>query len=100
MHYLQKSKLSAYDPILKAIMCILCIDLVQAIKDLDKFKNLDFAFESTKEYKFLNALVLACSKSDENSFNALWWDQQNMIDSWKTNVLAKIKNEHFQEKMI
>ena len=58
-----------------------------------KYSNQDVAFPSTREAKFVNALIEAVEGNDVEAFTAAVYefDQITKLDNWKTSILLKIK---------
>ncbi|EDR14967.1 vesicular-fusion protein SEC17 [Laccaria bicolor S238N-H82] len=68
-------------------------DTVSAKRNLMKYSNQDATFSSTREAKFLNALLEAAEAGDAEMFTGavVEFDQVTKLDNWKTNILLKIK---------
>jgi alpha-soluble NSF attachment protein len=64
-----------------------------AKRNLARFSALDTTFSSTREAKFINALLEVIQGGDEQQFTAVVveFDQVTKLDNWKTNILLKIK---------
>lgn len=62
-------------------------------RNLMKYSNQDATFSSTREAKFLNALLEAAEAGDAEMFTGavVEFDQVTKLDNWKTNILLKIK---------
>jgi alpha-soluble NSF attachment protein len=62
-------------------------------RNLVKYGNQDTTFSSTREAKFLNALLEAAEAGDQESFTGavVEFDQVTKLDNWKTGMLLKIK---------
>ena len=60
---------------------------------MSKYSSLDPTFTSTRESKFLNALIEAVEAGDLVAFtnSAFEFDQVTKLDNWKTNIMLKIK---------
>ena len=58
-----------------------------------RYGSLDTTFPSTREAKFINALIEAIAAGDQEQFTAVVveYDQVTKLDNWKTNILLKIK---------
>lgn len=58
-----------------------------------KYGNQDTTFMSTREAKFLNALLEAVEAGDQEAFTGavVEFDQVTKLDNWKTGILLKIK---------
>ncbi len=68
-------------------------DTVTARRNLSKYSTQDVTFPSTREAKFLNAIVDSIDNGDEEAFTAIVveFDQVTKLDNWKTSILLKIK---------
>lgn len=64
-----------------------------------KYGNLDPTFPSTREAKFLTALIESAEAGDQQAYTAACvdFDQVVKLDHWKTNILLKIK-KHIDEE--
>ncbi|KAF8227445.1 vesicular-fusion protein SEC17 [Tricholoma matsutake] len=79
---------------LKAGLCALAMnDTVTAKRNMLKYGNQDTTFMSTREAKFLNALLEAVEAGDQEAFTGavVEFDQVTKLDNWKTGILLKIK---------
>lgn len=64
-----------------------------AKRNMEKYYTLDTTFSSTREAKFVNALIEVVEAGDVQGFTAACvdFDQVMRLDNWKTNILLKIK---------
>jgi alpha-soluble NSF attachment protein len=88
------TKYSVKDYWLKALLCVLASsDYVSARRNLDRYGQMDGTFPSTREAKFILALLETLEQGDEEAFtNAIFeYDQITKLDNWKTAILLKIK---------
>jgi len=53
----------------------------------------DTTFSSTRECKFIEAIIEAIDGDDQEAYTAclVEFDKITKLDSWKTNILLKIK---------
>lgn len=53
----------------------------------------DTTFSSTRECKFIDAIIEAIDKEDQEEFTAcvVEFDKITKLDAWKTSILLKIK---------
>ena len=60
---------------------------------MTKWGNLDTTFPSTREAKFLNALIDAMDAGDVQAYAqaCFEFDQVVKLDNWKTSILLKIR---------
>jgi alpha-soluble NSF attachment protein len=58
-----------------------------------RYSTQDTTFSSTREAKFVNALMEAVEAGDQEAFTAavVEFDQVTKLDNWKTSILLKIK---------
>ncbi|KAF8482157.1 vesicular-fusion protein SEC17 [Russula ochroleuca] len=88
------TKYSVKDYWLKALLCVLASsDYVSARRNLERYRLLDTTFPSTREAKFVTALLEALEQGDEEAFTSVVfeYDQVTKLDNWKTAILVKIK---------
>jgi alpha-soluble NSF attachment protein len=105
------TKYSVKDYWLKALLCVLATtvfcpsnvfgvpplmihqDYVSARRNLTRYGQMDATFPSTREAKFVTALLEALEEGNEEMFtNAVFeYDQVTKLDNWKTAILLKIK---------
>ena len=66
-----------------------------ARRNLQKYKAQDVTFESTREAKFITAILEAVENDDLEKFQGFVFefDQISKLDNWKTNILLKIKRQ-------
>ena len=62
---------------------------------MQKYKAQDVTFESTREAKFITAILEAVENDDLEKFQGFVFefDQISKLDNWKTNILLKIKRQ-------
>lgn len=60
---------------------------------MGKYSQQDTTFPSTREAKFVIALIEAVEAGDPEMFTGavVEFDQITKLDNWKTNILLKIK---------
>jgi len=88
------TKYSVKDYWLKALLCVLAsTDYVSARRNLQRYGQQDNTFPSTREAKFVTALLDALDEGNEEAFtNVVFeYDQVTKLDNWKTAILLKIK---------
>ena len=61
-------KYSAKEYFLKAALCHMCIDIVEAQRSVDKYCDMYPAFQDTREYKLLRTLLKAEEEENVESF--------------------------------
>ena len=75
-------------------------DPVTAKRNTTKYSTQDATFSSTRESKFVQALIEAVEAGDSEAFTGavVEFDNVTKLDNWKTNILLKIKRS-IQEEM-
>lgn len=70
-------------------------DIVKARRQASTYASKDVTFTSTREYKFLVAIIDARESEDEQALTdaALDFDSVVKLDNWKTKVLLDIKTK-------
>ncbi|KAI9438385.1 vesicular-fusion protein SEC17 [Russula earlei] len=90
------TKYSVKDYWLKALLCALAsTDYVSARRNLHRYGQMDSTFPSTREAKFVTALLEALEEGNEEAFTnvVVEYDQVTKLDNWKTAILLKIKRD-------
>ncbi|KIY64812.1 vesicular-fusion protein SEC17 [Cylindrobasidium torrendii FP15055 ss-10] len=90
------TKYSVKEYWLRAGLCALAMnDPVQARRSIQGYQAQDMAFGSTRECKFLIALIESFEAGDIEGFTGavVEFDQVTKLDNWKTNILLKIKRD-------
>ena len=66
-----------------------------ARRNISKYCGQDATFTSTRECKFLNALLEAYENADVEGLTTavVEFDQVTKLDNWKTSILLKIKRD-------
>ena len=88
-------KWSVKDYFLKAGMCHLAVgDMVAMNRAMDKYRDLDSAFTSTREHQLLVDLAETVANGDQEAFaeKLFLFDQTSKLDKWKTTIFLRIKN--------
>ncbi|KAI6153627.1 soluble NSF attachment protein [Pisolithus tinctorius] len=88
------TKYSVKDYWLKACLCALAMkDSITAKRNIQKYMAQDPTFASTRECKFVNAIIDAIQADDQQAFTGcvVEYDQVTKLDNWKTSILLKIK---------
>ncbi|TDL28635.1 vesicular-fusion protein SEC17 [Rickenella mellea] len=94
------TKYSVKEYWLRAGLCALAnSDTVTAKRNMSKYASLDVSFPTTREAKFINALIEAVEAGDQESFTAACvdFDKVMKLDNWKTSILLKIKKNIDEE---
>lgn len=92
-------KWSVKDYYFKATLCHMALgaksnDIEVAKEALCKYEDSYPAFEQTREFKFLTALLDAFDEGDIDKFTDVIYEFDNIskLDDWKTTILFEIKN--------
>lgn len=88
-------KWSVKDYFLKAGLCHLAVgDQVATNRALEKYRDMDPTFPSTREHQLLVDLYEAVEAGDQEVFadKLFQYDQVSKLDKWKTTILLRIKN--------
>ncbi|KAF9015118.1 vesicular-fusion protein SEC17 [Cyathus striatus] len=97
------TKYSVKEYWLRASLCALAMgDTVTARRNMTKYTNQDVAFGSTREAKFINALIEIIESGDDEAFTGAVYefDQITKLDNWKTSILLKIKKGIQQDPVL
>ncbi|RYP69476.1 hypothetical protein DL771_006128 [Monosporascus sp. 5C6A] len=90
---------SVKDYFLKAGICHLANgDIVATNRALEKYREMDPTFPSTREHQLLVDLAGSLEAGDQEAFtdHLFQYDQMSKLDKWKTTILLRIK-ESIQE---
>ncbi|KIJ68499.1 hypothetical protein HYDPIDRAFT_81960 [Hydnomerulius pinastri MD-312] len=88
------TKYSVKEYWLKSSLCALAMkDSITAKRNIQKYMSQDTSFASTRECKFVNAIIDAIQAEDQQTFTGcvVEYDQVTKLDNWKTAILLKIK---------
>jgi alpha-soluble NSF attachment protein len=88
-------KWSVKDYFLKSGLCHLANgDQVSTNRALEKYRDMDPTFASTREHQLLVDLYEAVEQGDQEVFadKLFQYDQMSKLDKWKTTILLRIKN--------
>ncbi|KAJ7071074.1 vesicular-fusion protein SEC17 [Mycena amicta] len=89
------TKYSVKEYWLRSGLCSLAMknDTISAKRNFAKYSNQDPSYPSTREAKFVQALIEAVEAGDGEAFTAavVEFDQVTKLDNWKTGMLLKIK---------
>jgi alpha-soluble NSF attachment protein len=88
-------KWSVKDYFLKSGICLLAVgDMVATNRALEKYREMDPTFPSTREHQLLVDLSEAVEAGDQEAFSdkLFQYDQMSKLDKWKTAILLRVKN--------
>ncbi|XP_067940058.1 alpha-soluble NSF attachment protein-like [Watersipora subatra] len=93
-------KYSAKDHFFKAVLCQLCIDVLNGQLALNKYKEMQPAFADSRECKFLEKILPAIEGESTEDFTAAVTDYDSIsrLDSWMTAILLRIKKQINEEE--
>jgi len=87
-------KYNAKSYFLQCVMCHLANgDAIASAQALQKFNNMDFTFQESREGKFGAQLVECVENFDSDGFatSCFEYDRISKLDPWKTSILVKVK---------
>jgi alpha-soluble NSF attachment protein len=69
-------------------------DQVGTDRALEQYREIDPAFQGTREHMLLTDLSEAVKQGDQESFTdkLYQFDQVSKLDKWKTTLLLRVKN--------
>jgi len=88
-------KWSVKDYFLKAALCHLATgDLVATNRAMEKYREMDPTFPSTREHQLIVDLSETVEAGDQEAFadKLFQYDQMSKLDKWKTTILLRIKS--------
>jgi len=88
-------KWSVKDYFLKSGLCLLAVgDIVAMNQAMEKYRDMDQTFPSTREHQLLVDLTEAVEAGDQEVFadKLFQYDQMSKLDKWKTTILLRVKN--------
>ena len=88
-------KWSVKDYFLKSGLCHLAVgDMVAVNRALEKYRDMDPTFPSTREHQLLVDLYEAVEGGDQEVLaeKLFLYDQTSKLDKWKTTICLRIKN--------
>jgi alpha-soluble NSF attachment protein len=88
-------KWSVKDYFLKSGICLLAVgDMVATNRALEKYRDMDPTFTSTREHQLLVDLAEAVEQGEQEVFadKLFQYDQVSKLDKWKTTILLRVKN--------
>lgn len=87
-------KWSVKDYFLKSGLCHLAVgDQVATNRAIERYRDLDPTFPSTREHQLLVDLYETVENGDQEAFQdkLFQYDQMSKLDKWKTTILLRIK---------
>ncbi len=86
-------KYSAKDYFFRAMLCHLCIDLLDAQNAMKRYEELHPAFSDSRECKLIRDIILCIEEQNVDQFTDAIkkYDKISPLDKWYTTLLVKIK---------
>ncbi|KAG9508717.1 Alpha-soluble NSF attachment protein, partial [Fragariocoptes setiger] len=93
-------KYGAKEHFLRAGLCHLCVDLLNAQIAVKKYEEMSPAFTDSRECKLLKDLMARVEAQDPEGFADVVQDYDSIsrLDQWYTTILLRIKNHLVQEE--
>jgi len=88
-------KYAAKDYFLKALLCHLCVNFLNASLAVVKYEDLYPAFSDSREAKLIRSLCQEIENEDVEAFTEVvkQYDSISRLDSWHTTLLLRVKNQ-------
>ncbi|VDD96071.1 unnamed protein product [Enterobius vermicularis] len=89
----QTLKYAAKNHFFQALLCHLCVDLLDAQHALKRYKEISPSFADTRECKLISELIECMEEEKQDSFTDAVknYDKISHLDQWHTALLVKIK---------
>jgi len=86
-------KYAAKNHFFQALLCHLCMDLLDTQHALKRYEEVSPSFADSREYKLVKDLISALEQEDVEQFTAAIqaYDRISRLDEWHTNLLVKVK---------
>lgn len=86
---------NAKDSLFKAVLCHLCIDLLNAKHALKTYVEKYPNFEISRQFHLLRRIIESIEDADEDGFSKAVreYDDLSRLDTWHTKVLLKIRDQ-------
>uniref|UniRef100_A0A0N4ZJW4 Alpha-soluble NSF attachment protein n=1 Tax=Parastrongyloides trichosuri TaxID=131310 RepID=A0A0N4ZJW4_PARTI len=86
-------KYAAKNHFFQALLCHLCIDLLDSQQAVKKYEDIHPAFSESRECKLIKDIIAALEAQDADGFTASVknYDKISRLDNWHTALLVKIK---------
>ncbi|XP_014238821.1 alpha-soluble NSF attachment protein isoform X2 [Trichogramma pretiosum] len=88
-------KYSAKEYFLRASLCHLCVDVLNAQHALERYKEQCPAFQDSREYKFIKTLIENLEEQNLEGYTEAVkeYDSISRLDQWYTTMLLRIKKQ-------
>ncbi|TKR88003.1 hypothetical protein L596_012315 [Steinernema carpocapsae] len=86
-------KYAAKNHFFQALLCHLCLDLLDTTHALKRYEETSPSFADSREYKLVKDLISALEQQDPEGFTEAvkGYDRISRLDDWHTNLLVKVK---------
>uniref|UniRef100_A0A1I7ZIQ1 Alpha-soluble NSF attachment protein n=1 Tax=Steinernema glaseri TaxID=37863 RepID=A0A1I7ZIQ1_9BILA len=86
-------KFAAKNHFFQALLCHLCLDLLDTTHALKRYEDIHPAFTDTRECKLIKEIISAMEDQDEDRFTEAVknYDRISRLDDWHTNLLVRVK---------
>uniref|UniRef100_A0A914E9D2 Alpha-soluble NSF attachment protein n=1 Tax=Acrobeloides nanus TaxID=290746 RepID=A0A914E9D2_9BILA len=87
-------KYAAKNHFFQALLCHLCIDLLNTQNALRRYEEISPSFNDSREAKFIRELMLCLEEKNVDAFTekVREFDKISRLDPWATSLLLKVKN--------
>jgi alpha-soluble NSF attachment protein len=86
-------KYAAKNHFFQALLCHLCLDLLDTQHALKRYEDLSPSFAESREYKLIKELTLCMEDKNADQFTEAVrsYDKVSRLDTWHTALLLKAK---------
>ncbi|MFH4978861.1 hypothetical protein AB6A40_005570 [Gnathostoma spinigerum] len=93
-------KYAAKNHFFQALLCHLCVDLLDTQHALKRYEEISPSFADTREYKLIKDLILCLEEKNQEQFTdtVKAYDKISRLDQWHTLLLVKIKRSCGEEE--
>jgi len=86
-------KYSAREYLFRGALCHMCVDMLEAQRVIEKYTQMLPAFEDSREYTLLKAILGANEQQNAEEFTEAvrTYDSISRLDQWYTAILLRIK---------
>ncbi|KHN82927.1 Alpha-soluble NSF attachment protein [Toxocara canis] len=86
-------KYAAKNHFFQALLCYLCVDVLDTQHALKRYEEISPSFADTREYKLIRDLIACIEEQNQDHFTdtVKAYDKISRLDPWHTALLVKIK---------
>ncbi|KAK0408831.1 hypothetical protein QR680_004187 [Steinernema hermaphroditum] len=86
-------KFAAKNHFFQALLCHLCLDLLDTTHALKRYEEISPSFADSREYKLVKKIIESVEEEDTDAFTEAVqnYDRISRLDEWHTNILVKVK---------